>query len=76
MRGAGKASVPMFTMLVCWCLIRVTYITIAVRIVNELTTVSFAYPLTWTLSSILFLIYLLKGDWIDTFDKLEAKTAK
>ena len=73
MRGAGKASVPMFTMLVCWCLIRVTYITIAVRIVNELTTVSFAYPLTWTLSSILFLIYLLKGDWIDTFDKLEAQ---
>ena len=75
MRGAGKATVPMVTMLVCWCLIRVTYITVAVRFVNELTTVSFAYPLTWTLSSIIFLIYLVKGDWIDTFDKLEAKQA-
>ena len=75
MRGAGKASVPMITMLVCWCLIRVSYITIAVRFVNELTTVSFAYPLTWTLSSILFLIYLIKGDWINTFDKIEAKKA-
>ena len=72
MRGAGKPTVPMVTMLVCWCVIRVSYITIAVRFVNELTTVSFAYPLTWTLSSIIFLIYLVKGDWIHTFDKLEA----
>lgn len=72
MRGAGKATVPMITMLICWCLIRVSYITIAVRFVNELTTVSFAYPLTWTLSSIVFLIYLVKGNWIHTFDKLEA----
>ena len=71
MRGAGKATVPMITMLICWCLIRVSYITIAVRFVNELTTVSFAYPLTWTLSSIVFLIYLVKGNWIHTFDKLE-----
>ena len=75
MRGAGKPTVPMVTMLVCWCLIRVTYITIAVRFINELTTVSFAYPLTWTLSSIVFLTYLVKGDWIHTFDKLEAKKA-
>ena len=72
MRGAGKATVPMVTMLVCWCVIRVSYITSAVRFINELTTVSFAYPLTWTLSSIVFLIYLIKGDWIHTFDKLEA----
>lgn len=69
MRGAGKATVPMFTMLACWCLIRVTYISIAVKLVNELTTVSWAYPITWTLSSIVFLICFLKGDWIHNFDK-------
>lgn len=69
MRGAGKASVPMFTMLACWCIIRVSYITVAVRIVNELTTVSWAYPITWSLSSIIFLIYFLKADWIHNFDK-------
>ena len=75
MRGAGKATVPMMTMMVCWCFIRVSYITIAVRFVNKLTTVSFAYPLTWTLSSIIFLIYFLKADWIHNFDRLEAKNA-
>ena len=73
MRGAGKATVPMFTMLSCWCLFRVTYISIAVRLVNRLTTVALAYPITWTLSSIIFLIYFLKADWIHHFDKEEQK---
>ena len=76
MRGAGKATVPMVTMLVCWCLIRVTYITVALRFVNELTTVSWAYPLTWTCSSIVFLIYFFKVDWMHAFDRLEAAKAK
>ncbi|MBR7121879.1 MAG: MATE family efflux transporter [Oscillospiraceae bacterium] len=71
MRGAGKATVPMFTMLACWCIIRVSYITLAVKIVNELTTVSWAYPITWTLSSIIFLIYFLKADWIHNFDRMK-----
>lgn len=74
MRGAGKASVPMFTMLACWCVIRVTYISIAVKLVNRLTTVSWAYPITWSLSSIVFLVYFLKADWIHNFDR-EAKKA-
>ena len=73
MRGAGKATVPMVTMLVFWCLVRVSYITIAVKLVNELETVSRAYPITWTCSSIVFLIYLLKADWIHNFDRLDAK---
>ena len=60
---------PMATMLVCWCLIRVSYITLAVRFVPELTTVSWAYPITWTCSSIIFLIYFLKADWMHAFDK-------
>lgn len=73
MRGAGKATVPMVTMLICWCVIRVAYITIAVRYVPELETVSRAYPITWTCSSIVFLIYFFKADWIHNFDRLEAK---
>ena len=73
MRGAGKATVPMFTMLACWCIFRVSYITVAVKIINELTTVSWAYPITWTLSSIIFLIYFLKADWIHNFDRERLK---
>ena len=76
MRGAGKATVPMFTMLLCWCVIRVSYITVAVRFVPELTTVSWAYPISWSLSSIIFLIYFLKADWIHNFDRIEARKAQ
>ena len=71
LRGAGKATVPMFTMLICWCLFRVSYIQIAVEYVPELTTVSWAYPITWTLSSIVFVFYLLRADWIHNFDRME-----
>ncbi|MDO4292438.1 MAG: MATE family efflux transporter [Eubacteriales bacterium] len=69
MRGAGKATVPMFVMLCCWCIIRVTYVTVAVRFFPVITTVFWAYPLTWSLSSLLFLIYFLKADWIHGFEK-------
>ncbi len=73
MRGAGKATVPMFTMLLCWCVLRVTYITIAVGYFPRLETVSWAYPITWSSSSIIFLIYLLKADWIHAFDRMDEK---
>ena len=72
MRGAGKASVPMVTMMVCWCLLRVSYITVALNFVNELTTVSWAYPITWTCSSIVFLVYFFTVDWMHAFEKSEA----
>lgn len=73
MRGAGKSTVPMFVMMICWCIIRITYITIIVHFINEIQVVFWAYPLTWTLSSILFLVYLLKADWIHNFERQEKK---
>ena len=69
MRGAGKSTIPMFVMLICWCIIRVTYITIIVRFVPSIDVIFWAYPLTWSLSSILFLIFYLKSDWIHGFEK-------
>lgn len=75
MRGAGKATVPMVTMLLCWCLLRVSYITVAVRYVPELETVSRAYPITWICSSVIFTIYFFKADWMHNFDRIEAKKA-
>lgn len=69
LRGAGRATVPMFTMLLCWCVIRVSYISLMVPLFNRLETVSWAYPLTWTLSSVVFLFCLLKTDWMHTYEK-------
>ena len=66
MRGAGKATVPMFVMMVCWCIIRVTYITIVVKVIPSISVIFWAYPLTWCLSSIVFLLFLLKSNWLRT----------
>ena len=70
LRGAGKASVPMIVMFSCWCALRVTYIHFALRIVNQLETVAWAYPISWSCSSVIFLIYFLKADWMHTFEKI------
>lgn len=64
LRGAGRSTVPMLVMMICWCVIRVTYIVVAVRLKPVIETVFWAYPLTWGLSSVVFLIYFLKVDWM------------
>lgn len=67
LRGAGKPVVPMNIMLSIWCVLRITYITIIIKFIPEITAIFWAYPLTWALSSIIFLIYLLKSDWLHAF---------
>ena len=74
-RGAGKSTVPMLVMLLCWCIIRVTYVTVAVRFFPVLQTVSWAYPITWSLSTIVFTVYYFKSDWMHAFEKQDAKHA-
>ena len=69
LRGAGKSTVPMFVMLVCWCIIRVSYISIAVHFIPDIRVIFWAYPLTWCLSSIVFLLYFLRSDWIHGLEK-------
>lgn len=69
LRGAGKSTVPMLVMLSCWCIIRVLYITIATHLIPKIYVIFWAYPLTWSLSSIIFLIYYLKSNWLYGFEK-------
>lgn len=69
MRGAGKSAVPMFVMLAAWCIIRITYITVTVHFIPRIQVIFWAYPLTWSISSVIFLIYFLKADWLYGFEK-------
>lgn len=66
LRGAGKAMVPMFVMMVCWCIIRVTFLAIAVPLTGDIQMVYWVYPLTWFLSSVTFLWYYRRMDWSRT----------
>jgi len=59
----------MVTMLAFWCGVRILYVTQTLKVVPEFATISWAYPLTWSLSSIVFLIFLLKSDWANAWQK-------
>lgn len=63
LRGCGKAIVPMVTMLAFWCGVRIIYVTQILKVIPEFQMISWAYPLTWSLSSIVFLLFLLKSNW-------------
>ena len=65
LRGAGRSKIPMLTMLICWCVIRVSYIKIATYFINNVAVVFWAYPITWFLSSTVFLIYYKKSNWLE-----------
>lgn len=64
LRGAGKAMVPMLTMLMFWCVIRVSFLIVVVPLTESIAAVNWVYPLTWSLSTITLLIYYLNADWL------------
>ena len=68
-RGAGKAVVPMFVMLGVWCVFRIVYITAAMMIDHNISLLFWAYPITWAISSVIYLIYYRKSDWIHGFER-------
>ena len=75
-RGAGKAFVPMFVMLSVWCVIRIIYISLIMHFVGELKYIYWAYPITWTISSVIYVIYYTSSDWIHGFDKKPRRTVQ
>lgn len=57
LRGVGDCWIPMLITCIGICLLRVIWILIAVPIKPDIRTVLFSYPLTWIITSILFIIY-------------------
>ena len=68
-RGAGRSVVPMLVMFGVWCVFRVAYIYTMVGIFHRIEVVFSAYPVTWTISSLIFLIIFLKSDWLHGLEK-------
>ena len=60
LRGMGRPIIPMAIMLAIWCALRITYITVTVRIFPTIQVVYWAYPLTWGISSLLFAFCLTR----------------
>lgn len=59
MRGLGKPAVPALVMLLCWCLVRVTVLFTVGVVFHDIRLAWWIYPITWSLSSIVFVWSLL-----------------
>ena len=57
LRGTGDCWIPMIMTAVGVCALRVLWVIIAVPLRPDILTVVFSYPLTWSITSILFLVY-------------------
>ena len=68
-RGAGRAFVPMVVMLSVWCAIRIAYIMLVMYFFGDISYVYWAYPLTWTISSVIYFLYYTRSDWVHGFEE-------
>ena len=63
-RGAGDTLIPTIINLTGICLLRVVWIWFVVPAHNTVECVLFSYPLTWVVTSIVFVLYYWKGGWL------------
>ncbi len=63
-RGTGDVLMPTLITLFGVCLLRVIWLLAVVPQHNTLMTVLASYPITWALTSGLFILYYLRGTWL------------
>ncbi len=64
-RGTGDSLIPTIMTLCGVCLVRILWVAFIAPIKPVLPMLLVAYPITWSLTSILFIIYYKKGSWLD-----------
>lgn len=70
LRGIGDSWIPMFLTMMGVCVLRVVWLLVVVPFHHTIKMVTFSYPLTWTVTTILFLVYFHK------FSRLGRKRSK
>ncbi len=59
-RGTGKPMIPMMVMILCWCVARVVFLSVTGSLFYDIQFVYWVYPLTWGLSSLYYLYYMIR----------------
>lgn len=63
-RGAGDSIRPMIITCLGVCVLRVIWIAAAVPVWRDLRCVCLSYPISWSVTSVVFIIYYLQGGWL------------
>ena len=65
MRGAGDSLMPTLMTLMGVCLMRVFWVAVVVPRMHQLPVLMLSYPITWVITSCMFIVYYLRGRWLD-----------
>ena len=68
-RGAGDSLIPMLMTLFGVCVLRVVWVTLIAPMKPDVTFMLLSYPITWSFTSILFIIYYFKGGWLERCER-------
>ncbi len=63
-RGTGESLRPMLISGFGICVLRIVWITCFLGADSHLNMVLYSYPISWAFTSLLFLIYYLRGNWL------------
>ena len=70
-RGAGEALQPMLITCIGVCGLRVVWILLMVPYWHTMQMVAMNYPVSWVITAVIFVIYYLRGKWLDRCIKRE-----
>ena len=68
-RGAGDSLIPMLMTLFGVCVLRVVWVTLIAPMKPDVSFMLLSYPITWSFTSILFIIYYFKGGWLERCER-------
>ena len=63
-RGVGDTALPTLMTLVGICLLRTVWLLVIAPAQNSVPFTLYCYPITWSITSVLFVLYYLRGGWL------------
>lgn len=63
-KGSGDSFIPMIITLLGICVLRVSWVLLLLPAHHDLFTLMVSYPISWVVTSVIFIIYYLKGGWM------------
>ncbi len=74
-RGAGEALQPMLITCFGVCGLRILWILLAVPLHHTMQMVAMNYPVTWSVTAVVFIVYYLRMNWLKRSVKRKGETA-
>lgn len=75
-RGAGDSLIPMIMTCFGICVLRIFWVMLVVPYNKTISMVIANYPITWTITSIMFIVYYLQGSWFKRALKRQSATVE